>query len=42
VSHGLEVGLKTNELTGKQAYWVLVRTLGDVEIDVVIHPTTFD
>jgi len=39
VGHVMEVELKTNEITGKRFYWVLIRTACDMKIDVVIHPS---
>lgn len=39
VGHVIETEMKTNEITGKSFHWALVRTAGNAEIDVVIHPS---
>jgi hypothetical protein len=39
VGHVLEAQVQTNEITGEPFYWALVRTVTDMEVDVVIHPT---
>jgi len=36
VGHVIQAEKKTNELTGKSFFWALVRTAGDMEIDVVV------
>ena len=40
--HIVEAELKVNELTRSKFYWALVRTVGGVEIDVVIDPKLVD
>jgi len=40
--HIVEVELKVNGLTKNTFYWALVRTVGGVEIDVVIDPKLID
>ena len=38
VGHVVETELRTNDKTHQSFYWALVRTRGDMEIDIVIHP----
>eukprot|EP00548_Thalassiothrix_antarctica_P002286 CAMPEP_0194138824 /NCGR_PEP_ID=MMETSP0152-20130528/8570_1 /TAXON_ID=1049557 /ORGANISM="Thalassiothrix antarctica, Strain L6-D1" /LENGTH=212 /DNA_ID=CAMNT_0038836425 /DNA_START=468 /DNA_END=1103 /DNA_ORIENTATION=+ len=38
VGQVIQTELRRNELTQQLFYWALVRTAGDMEIDVVIHP----
>lgn len=38
VGHIIETELRVSKLTGQSFYWALVKTGGDMEIDVVIHP----
>ena len=40
--HVIETELRTNEITGETFYWALIRTAGDMEVDVVIHPAVLE